>query len=176
MYHPARPRFAMVGLSIFFAISACSDVAAPPRLAPEPSEAATFGATLIECPVNEHKSAAATLGPEGGKLRLEGHEMSLPLVAVAAPTPFTLSAPVSNYMEIRIHAGGAGHFEFDQPATITIDYSRCTRSNIDKASLSVWKIDPATKTLIQNMGGIDDKAARTLTFQSGTLSTWSIAR
>jgi hypothetical protein len=166
----------MVGIATFFAISACSDPAGTDRLAPADLEAATYGHTLIECPVNEQKSASATLDARGGTLRLDGHQLTLPLVAVSAPTAFTLAAPVSNYMEIRIRAGGHDDFAFDRPATITIDYSRCTRSNIDKAELSVWKIDPVTKTLIQNMGGVDDKEARTITFQTGTLSTWSIAR
>jgi hypothetical protein len=175
MYRLGRALSAMVGLTTFVAISACSDPAGMDQLAPtEPS--AAYGRTLFECPVNEQKSVSATLDARGGTLRLDRHQMTLPLVAVTAPTPFTLAAPVSNYMEVRIRANDQDDFAFAQPATITIDYSRCTRSNIDKVELTVWKIDPVTKTLIQNMGGIDDKEARTITFTTGTLSTWSIAR
>lgn len=176
MYHPGRAVSAMVGIGIFCVMSACSDTAGPERLAPDALDAATYGRTLIECPVNEGRSVSATLGATGGSIRLDGHQFSLPLVAVTVPTPFRMAAPVSNYMEVSIKANDKDDFVFDRPATITIDYSRCTRSNIEKAELTVWKIDPVTKTLIQNMGGVDDKEARTITFQTGTLSTWSIAR
>jgi hypothetical protein len=176
MYRLGRACSAMVAISTFVAMSACSDTAGPDRLAPHEPDPATFGRALVECPVNEQKSVSATLGASGGTIRLEGHELNLPLVAVTAPTRFTLAAPVSNYMEIRIHANDQDDFQFGRPATITIDYSRCNRSNIDKAELTVWKIDPVSKTLIRNMGGVDDKAARTITFESETLSTWSIAR
>jgi hypothetical protein len=169
---------ALMGVATFFAISACSDGIAPDRLAPEGASAAstTSGYTLVECPVEEEKTAAETLTAQGGVLRLDGHELRLPLGAITAPRKFEMAAPVSNYMEIRIRAGNQDSFKFDRPATITIDYSRCTRSNIDKDPLSVWKIDPVTKELLQYVGGVDDKVARTVTFQTDGLSNWSIAR
>jgi hypothetical protein len=169
-------RMALVGIGIFFAFAACKEGTAPMLEAPAVASAATYGHTLIECPVNEDAYATATLGARGGSLRLDRHELSLPLGAVLAPTKFELRAPVSNYMEIRIRANDQTGFVFQKPATVIIDYSRCTRSNIDKDPLSVWKIDPNTKELIRNMGGVDDKEARTVTFQAEGLSTFSIAR
>jgi hypothetical protein len=169
-------RVALVGISIFFAIAACSDRTAPMLEAPADASAATSGHTLIECPVNEDSYATATLDARGGSLRLDGHELSLPLGAVVAPTKFELRAPASNYMEIRIRANDQAGFDFWAPATVTFDYSRCTRSNIDKIDLTVWKIHPETKALLRNMGGVDDKAARTVMFQTNDLSTFSIAR
>jgi hypothetical protein len=169
-------RIALIGIGMFFAFSACSDQAEPGPLTPVDPSAATYGHTLIECPVNEEDFATATLGATGGSLRLKGHELSLPLGAVLTQTQFELRAPVSNYMEIRIRANDQAGFEFRTPVTITIDYSRCTRSNIEKDPLTVWKIDPQTKQLLQHMGGVDDKAARTVMFQTDGLSTFSIAR
>lgn len=178
MSHSRLGRFALIGAATLFSISACSDGVAPDLLAPSDVSAAstTYGHTLIECPVNEAKSATETLTAQGGVLRLDGHELRLPLGAITAPKKFELAAPVSNYMEIRIRAGGGDSFTFERPATITIDYSRCTRSNIDKDPLSVWKIDPETKELLHYLGGVDDKEARTITFQTDSLSTFSIAR
>lgn len=169
-------RMSLIGVTIFFAISACSDQAESGLLAPVDASAATYGHTLIECPVNEEDYATGTLGATGGSLSLKGHELSLPLVAVLAPTKFELRAPVSNYMEIRIRANDLAGFEFRKSATVTIDYSRCTRSNIEKDPLTVWKIDPETKQLLKHMGGVDDKVARTVTFTTDGLSTFSIAR
>jgi hypothetical protein len=169
-------RVALMGIGILFVFAACNDGTAPMLEAPADASAATYGHTLIECPVNEDAYAAATLGARGGSLRLDRHELNLPRGAVQAPTKFELRAPVSNYMEIRIRANDQAGFNFRAPATVTIDYSRCTRSNIDKDPLTVYKIDPETKALLRNMGGVDDKAARTVTFHTDDLSTFSIAR
>lgn len=169
-------RMTLIGIATVFAVSGCSDQAGPGPLTPVEPSAATYGHTLIECPVSEESFATATLGARGGSLRVKGHELSLPLNAVLTQTKFELRERVSNYMEIRIRANDQAEFEFRTPVTITIDYSRCTRSNIEKDPLTVWKIDPQTKQLLQHMGGVDDKAARTVMFETDGLSTFSIAR
>lgn len=136
---------------------------------------ASSGPTLVECPANEEESVTGTISTIGGAIHLRNHALTLPALAVSAPTDFRLATPVSNYMELEVKAGGQDSFTFNRTGTITIDYSRCTRSNVDKAPLSVWKIDPETKELIEYMGGVDDKEARTVTFQTDHLSTYSIA-
>ena len=102
--------------------------------------------------------------------------MTLPLFAVLLPTEFRLEAPVSRFMELDITANGMDSFDFQKAVTITIDYSRCTRSDIEGQALTVWQIDPVTKDLIEPMGGFDDKIAHTITFTTDHLSTYSLAR
>lgn len=78
-------------------------------------------------------------------------------------------------MEVDITADGSAHFSFRSPVTVSVSYARCTRSDIDKAPLTVWYIDAATKALLQNMGGTDDKVARTVTFITDHLSGYAVA-
>jgi hypothetical protein len=160
---------------LLFALAACADA---PIAEPDPIHArqAKLGAQLVECPVSVTRSTSGLIGPLGGSLTLDGHSITFPEGAVVVPTTFTLAAPAGNYMELDIRANGAEHFEFETPVTVTISYARCTRADIDKAPLSVWYIDSTTKHLLENMGGTDNKVARTVTFGTGHLSSYSIAQ
>jgi hypothetical protein len=40
----------------------------------------------------------------------------------------------------------------------------------------VWHIDPLTKTFLEDMGGVDDKVARTVTFSTDHFSGYAIAQ
>ena len=162
-------------LLLVVSLSAGCDSAGNTLLAPDAPLLAAAGSTLIECPVSETRSATKTLGLLGGKIELDGHSMTVPAGAIASLTTFTLTAPKSNYMEIEIHAQGADSFEFLHAVSITISYDRCTRSNINQSALTAWYIDSATKTLIEDMEGTDDKLARTVTFDSDHLSGFAIA-
>jgi len=77
-------------------------------------------------------------------------------------------------MEISVQAGDFLSFLFNQPVSITIDYSRCNRTDIDNLALTVWHIDPVTNQLLENMGGVDDKTQRTITFTTSHLSTYAV--
>lgn len=157
------------------ALVACGDTPTGDAIGPEGPSFASSGPVLIECPVDSALSAEGTIDALGGSVKLQNHEIALPEFAVLTSTKFRLEAPVSNYMELSVTANDMESFQFEKLVRITIDYSRCTRSNIDKADLSVWQIDPVTKALLQNMGGVDDKTNRTITFETDHLSTYSIA-
>ena len=165
----------IVGVGLL-ALIACGDVVEPERVTPTEPLHSTFGQALIECPTNEAASASGTIDARGGVVRLGGHALNVPRVAVLTPTTFRITAPVSNYMVLQIRPEGANSFDFAVAVEITLDYSRCTRSNIEKQPLTVWKIDPDTKELLEPLGGVDDKEARTVTVQVNNLSTFSIAR
>lgn len=158
------------------ALVGCSDSTADTMLAPGGIDQASTGPILIECPINVSEGAEGTIGATGGSVRLRNHELRVPPQAVTSPRRFGVYAPVSNYMEISALADGQQSFQFRKTATIVIDYSRCTRSNVDGYRLTVWQIDPDTKALIGFMGGVDDKENRTVTFETDHLSTFSIAR
>lgn len=94
---------------------------------------------------------------------------------MTAPTLLQVTIPASRYMEIDVSAVGFASFVFQQPVSITIDYSRCNRSDLDQQTLNVWHIDPITKQLLENMGGSDDKTSRRITFTTGHLSGYAVA-
>lgn len=135
----------------------------------------TTGSTLIECPVDHTDSTSAMIGLLGGALSLDGTTVSIPAGALLLPATISLKIPAGNYMEVDVSVPGMEHFTFQQPITVSIDYSRCTRSDIDKTPLTAWYIDETTKALLEDMLGTDDKSTRHVTFTTGHLSGYAIA-
>jgi hypothetical protein len=168
-------RFLSVALAA--AVTACSEPTSP---GPSP-QALIFPdakSGLIQCPTDVSQTASALLGALGGELSVGGHRIivppdALPLVGVSL---VTLTAPASKYVEIEVSVNGLPHFQFAQPLTLVIDYSRCSRSNIDRDPLRVWYIDPVTHAFIEDMGGVDDKIARTVTFTTDHFSGYAVAQ
>jgi hypothetical protein len=141
--------------------------------APLPSSVAV--ATLIECPTSLTTSSGGLVGLLGGTLNAAGIKIKFPFGAVGLLTQFELVVPASQYMEISVSAVGLGHYLFGAPVTLTIDYSRCPDSVLERGPLSVYYIDENTKALLQNMGGVDDRANRKITFTTDHLSGYAIA-
>jgi hypothetical protein len=131
--------------------------------------------SLITCPAGAPQSATGLIGPLGGVIAAGNTQVVIPANAVLAPTSFTLSVPSSKYVEIEVTADGADHFLFDLPVTVTIDYGRCGRSNLDRGLLSAWNIDPATKALLEQMPSVDNKLTRTVTFTTIHFSGYAVA-
>lgn len=137
----------------------------------------TYGATLLECPASTTRSVSADIGVLGGTLQLDNHRLHVPRGAVMGQARrFTLTVPASNYMDVEIRADGNAHFQFDAPVSVTIDYSRCTRSNIDKQNLRIFYIDPVTKQILADMGGVDDKTNTIVTTDTDHLSGYAIGQ
>jgi acyl-coenzyme A thioesterase PaaI-like protein len=155
-------------------LAACEQPAAPLAEVGPPLFTSS-GPTLVECPSDVSVSAEGQIGSTGGSVVLNNHRLDLPTQAVNGPNSFTLTDPAAQYMVLDLKGNGQDSFGFNRPVTVTIDYSRCSRSNIDKGPLVVWKIDPSSKALLRNMGGTDDKIARTITFSTDSLSIYSLA-
>jgi hypothetical protein len=170
-------RFASVALAA--ALTACSEPTGP---APAPAARSLFGdetnASLVQCPSDGSLTGSALLGVLGGELSVGGMRLVIPPDALPlfGLSLVTLTVPPSKYVEIEVQVNGLPHFQFAQPVTVVLDYSRCTRSDIDRAPLSVWNIDPLTKALLEDMGGVDDKSARTVTFTTDHFSGYAIAQ
>jgi hypothetical protein len=138
------------------------------HLAPPPPPA-----TLAVCPTYQTQSTSSILGALGGTVSLGGTSVVVPVGDLLSATTIALTIPASQYMEIGVTANG-GHFLFQQAIAITIDYSRCSPT-IQQKTLSVWNIDPNTKQLLQNMGGIDNKLTHQITFTTIHLSGYALA-
>jgi len=150
----------------------------PRATAPETSTLLGGGSSspsLVECPTTETTTTSAVVGLLGGVIQLGGTSITIPSGALTAPTLLQVTVPASRFMEIDVSAVGFTSFLFQQPVSVTIDYSRCTRSDLDQQTLHVWHIDPITKQLLEDMGGTDDKASRRITFTTGHLSGYAVA-
>jgi hypothetical protein len=167
----------LIGLTslALLAFTACGEPTAPARLVGAADPVTLGTEKLVSCPSEDLRVASATIGSLGGDISVGGTTISIPAGAVRLPTLFTVTTPPSKYVEVEITALGVEHYLFDQQVSITLDYSRCTRSDIDKAPLTVWYIDSVTDTPLLPMGGVDDKQARTVTFTTDHLSSYAIA-
>ena len=167
----------LIGLSslALAAFTACGEPTAP---AGSDAASGLFSSDtkLVVCPTSETHSTSALISPLlGGTISLDGTSIAIPAGAVTTPTLLTVTIPASRFVEVRITALGVAHFLFEQDVEITIDYGRCTRSDIDANPLSAWYIDGLTGTPLENMGGVDDKQARTVRFSTDHLSSYAIA-
>ncbi len=145
--------------------------------APSPSGSLNKDASpsLLECPTNQTTSTTGVVDLLGGSVFLGATGITLPAGALTVPTLLQVTIPASTYMEIDVSAVGFQTFLFQQPVTITIDYSRCSRNDIDQKTLHVFHIDPITKQLLEDMGGVDDKVSQHITFTTGHLSGYAVA-
>lgn len=136
-----------------------------------------FGGTprLLVCPANQDQSTSGLIGLDGGVLSLGGTSVKIPGGALLGDTQVELKIPAGQYMEVDLTVNGGQHIAFPKPVIVTIDYSRCDRSQTLWRWLSVWNIDEASKALLQNMGGIDNKLARSITFATLHFSGFAIA-
>lgn len=173
-----RTRFCLVVLlGLGLAGGACSvERAAAPHPTDRSSLLGLFGQapSLIQCPAGTAQSATALIGPLGGVLAVGGTQVVIPANAVLSPATFTLSVPQSKYVEIEVTTDSSEHYVFAKPVVVTLDYSRCG-SDLLRAPLTAWNIDPQTKALLEPMVGVDDPLAQTVTFTTLHFSGYAVA-
>lgn len=74
-----------------------------------------------------------------------------------------------------VSADGRSHFVFARPAAITISYAGCSGQTLEAGKLRAWFIDDRTGRPLQDMRGIADENALTITFPVRHLSTYAVA-
>ena len=179
-------RYLIQTLAPLFAASAlvagCGDLTTEPAAGSPARRAAlsTAGGTgpkLLECPsAAPAQQGKALIGVLGGTVAAGGTRMVAPAGAVLRLTPFEVVVPQSQYMEVDVHATGLLSFLFKRPVSITIDYSRCAPDALPAgATPRAVYIDGETKQILEDMGGVVDRAARTITFSTGHLSGYAVA-
>ena len=134
---------------------------------------------MVQCPSPNADAELDALGVVnwwGGSIEGDVAQIKVPIAAVDENTGITVAEPASSILEVEFHADGQEHFEFDRPITVSIDYSRCPASAIaSHAALRVIYIDAVTKQPLEDMGGVVDSVARTITFQTGHFSSYAVA-
>lgn len=160
-----------------FLASGCGDGGSPTQALAAGSSLFPSSGTpsLVSCPSSTTQSVTGLIGALGGTLSVGGTIVTIPANAVLTPTNFTLTIPASPYMEIEVTANGADHFVFSQPVAVTIDYGRCADSSLLAPPYQAWNIDPATHTLLENMGGVDVKLTHTVVFTTIHFSGYALA-
>src|SRR3954471_6373862 len=88
--------------------------------------------TLLQCPTTQTQTTSALVTTLGATLSLGGTSVRIPASALTAATTITLRVPASQYMEIEVRANDLTSFLFQQPISVTIDYSRCSAELANK--------------------------------------------
>jgi hypothetical protein len=180
-------RKAGIGLAIvFLALSAsCRDVPTAPTTPATPKDPSklfgfpSYTPQLLICPSTQDQSISASMGLDGGTLSLAGSSVTIPAGALdpslltLGPATVQLDIPAGQYMEVVLTVNGQ-HTSFLQPVIVTIDYSRCNRWFTLTHLLSAWYVDDSN-TLLQNMGGFDNKLTQQFIFSSLHFSGFAIA-
>jgi hypothetical protein len=177
-----KTRSVIIGAGLLLGAVACMNeggsVTSPGRQVPRQAARTEIASspTLLSCPSTGTQTTTGVVGLLGGVVSLGAARIEVPFGAVLDPTLFEIVVPASPYMEVEIHAVGLSSFLFRRPVQVTIDYSRCGDSAIpDGAQLQGVYIDGVTKSVLQEMGGTDDRAARRITFSTGHLSGYAVA-
>jgi hypothetical protein len=180
---PSRRALVVLAGAAAVLLAGCAPADAPTGLATAPRRsvvAATDGAPgtrLLSCATTVASAEASApsyslLGPLGGIIRRGGHAVRMPLGALLALQLFSVAEVPGELVAVDVHAVGLEIFHFHRPITVTVDYSRCGDV---QGPLRAWHIDPATRELLEDMGGVTDTVRRTHTFQTTHLSVYAMA-
>ena len=155
-------------------VAACGETRPTDPLS-QPALAESWAVSLVPCPTGESRAAQGRVTPAGGGVGLDRNRVVVPQGAVLDTSTVTIETPASSYLLVEFRVDGHEHHQFLAPLAVTLDYARCPADQIARGDLSVWLVDPATGELLQNMGGVDDRSARTITFYTDHFSGYAIA-
>jgi hypothetical protein len=175
MHAPRRLALSLLCGAFAASLANCSADAPTAAAAPSPFSLSRVGARhdLLSCPGGDDGAVSrATIGPEGGRLSLDGFVMVVPAGAVLDTTTFVMRVPEAKVLKVKIRARDERHFVFAKPVTITLDYSRCRALPADPTA---WYIDENTNSELEQMPGVNEAAAHTFTFETGHLSGYALA-
>jgi len=171
-YTPGAKWLVLAGFATLLA--GCDDTNDRAPLAPteRPGFTSAASATLLECPIDAEVSATARIDVLGGTLGVTDsyggrHEVIFPAGAVSQQTVFTLTAPASRYVLVRVTAtdpatGAVSPVDFpvDAQPTLAISYKRCPRPDLSRPNLQLFQVDEQTKAPITRaFGGKENNAS-----------------
>ena len=146
---------------------------APTAAATRPVRSLAAGSPrLLACEEATAQATSGLIGLLGGVLDLGATRAEFPAGAVLELRLFSLAVQPGPQAMVDVHADGLTSFLFRRPITVTIDLSHCPDLT---GPLTVWHVDEATGAFLENMGGVTDPVARTITFQTPHLSIYAVA-
>jgi hypothetical protein len=134
------------------------------------------GLALIQCAKADFDFKWALLGPLGGLLSLDGHSLLIPSGSLLNLALITLKQPATTFVEVDVRVNFRPHFQFAKPVTLTLDYSRCDASEIGEGPVSVVEINPFTKAILREVGGVDNRDAERISFETDHFSGYAVAQ
>lgn len=161
-------------IGLVMLLHACDGPTPTESVPTEPRMAQTVAPSLVYCPADETAENGSLISLLGGTVHAAGHRLEAGLGSLASATLLSIRVPPADHMRVELSANGLEHFEFLRPVRVTIDYSRCPLSEIERGPLSVWYVDDYGR-LLENMGGVDDRATRSITFWTDHFSGYAIA-
>jgi hypothetical protein len=79
---------------------------------------------LLRCEPQDYAGSAAIIGPNGGTIKVGGHELVIPKGALAREELIVAEAPPSSLVDVRFSPHG---LQFGKPAQLTLSYKDCVR-------------------------------------------------
>lgn len=77
---------------------------------------------LLACPHDERYVGSATIGPDGGTIRVGPHRLDIPSGALKERVQITADAPAGNTVRVDFHPEG---LKFQRAAILTLSYRDC---------------------------------------------------
>ena len=131
-------------------------------------------ARRLVCPITTENAVRAEIGPNGGTVALGGHSVHFPPGAVAEPVQVKLTVPASRHVEVDISVNGREHYRLARPVLVTMSYDRCGANLPAGGRMTVWHYDRSTERLLEQMGSLDDRASRSVSFVTNHFSGWVV--
>lgn len=125
---------------------------------------------LLICPNRQELRAEATIGPDGGTLRIGDHRLDVPRDAIAQPVRISGTLLADRLLKLELKADDADTYGLRQPATLVLSYAACDLPDGEER-LHIYRIDGATNRILADIGGDVDRERRTV---AGTLRSLSI--
>lgn len=167
----------VLALPVLLAFASCGELEGPvaPHAEPMPGpNLSVGGGKLLTCPAGETATASGNIGMGGGRIEVAGHALVVPKGALASPQRFRIDVQSSPHLVISFQAEGHEHFRFLQPATITLNYSRCETEAESAPDLRVYYVDPVSLQILEDVGGLLDQTSNTVTAQTDHLSDYAV--
>jgi hypothetical protein len=127
------------------------------------------------CPNEEAHFATAIVDSLGGTIAVQGGSITIPPGAVSEPVEITISLPSSPYRIVDLRVTGYDSFRFNQPVSVTLDYSMCAGAAERATALGITYLASGTNVALEPTEVDDNRASQSITFFTWHFSAYSIA-
>jgi hypothetical protein len=125
---------------------------------------------LLTCTPLPYDSVTQTIGPEGGRIAVGGHTLTVPPEALDTQVTITAVAPSDTVRHVRFQPEGLA---FEEPASLTLSYAGCSLLG----SLAPKRIAYTNDAfqILYYLPSLDDLVAQTVTAQLHHFSEYAVA-